>query len=170
MARDYIDSADCAKMIRADLKRRFPGVKFSVRTDRYAGGSSVRVSWQDGPTVREVERIAKRREGADFNGMTDCKTYRTDLVSDEDGAVREVHYGADFVFCTREFSAPFEVKAEAWLRDRLGADRLSLVADYDRPTMVRRVCHAMDAGGAVVEENFYPECWPEVARRFVPGL
>src|SRR5690606_34789441 len=53
----YIDAADVAKMIRKNLKSRFPGVKFSVRTSKYSGGASVDVPWFDGPTQREVEEV-----------------------------------------------------------------------------------------------------------------
>lgn len=51
----YIEAPEIAKLIRADLKVAFPGVKFSVRSSRYSMGSSVSVSWTDGPTTKQVD-------------------------------------------------------------------------------------------------------------------
>ena len=65
-----------AKNIRTELKRAFPGVKFSVRSDSYAGGNAVRISWTDGPTSEQVEKIADKYSGGSFDGMTDCYNHR----------------------------------------------------------------------------------------------
>ncbi len=100
----YIPTTDCAVMIRADLKRHFPSTKFSVRSKSYSGGSSITVSWTDGPTAKQVEAIAQRRKGADFDGMQDLKTYHKDLLLHADGSVEQVHYGADYVFCNRDYT------------------------------------------------------------------
>lgn len=65
-----------AKNIRTELKRAFPGVKFSVRSESYSGGNAVRVSWTDGPTSQQVEKITGKYSGGSFDGMTDCYNYR----------------------------------------------------------------------------------------------
>ena len=101
-----VDTVDCAKLIRRDLARHFPGIKFSVRSSRYSGGSSIDVGWTDGPTTKQVSPIAKRYQGASFDGMTDMKEYHEDLVLQPDGIVKTVHYGADYVFSTRSYSQP----------------------------------------------------------------
>lgn len=50
--RDYIDTADQAKLIRSTLAARFPGIKFYVRCERFAGGSAIdiyydgRIGWE----------------------------------------------------------------------------------------------------------------------------
>lgn len=41
--REYIDTADVAKILRKALKHDFPATKFRVRSRRYAGGSSIDV-------------------------------------------------------------------------------------------------------------------------------
>jgi hypothetical protein len=69
----WVRVAETAKLVRADLKREFPGVKFSVRSDSYSGGASIRVRWTDGPTAPAVDRVVKRYEGSRFDGMTDLK-------------------------------------------------------------------------------------------------
>lgn len=86
----YIDTAVGAKMIRKQLRLTFPGQKFSVRIDRYAGGSSTSVRWTDGPTVDEVEAITSGFAGGRFDGMIDlaysadswwCETHGTGVAN-----------------------------------------------------------------------------------------
>jgi len=66
---NYISSADTAKLVRKALKENFPGVKFSVTSK-----NSIRVSWVDGPTKSEVEKVAGHFHGCDFDGMQDLET------------------------------------------------------------------------------------------------
>jgi len=54
---EYLTTAETAKLIRGQLKRRFPGVKFSVRSSSYSMGSSVAIHWTDGPTEKTVNAI-----------------------------------------------------------------------------------------------------------------
>ena len=98
----YLTCAESAKMLREALKRNFPGVKFSVRSKTYAGGASITVTWNDGPSSKMVDAVAQRFAGADFDGMTDCMSYHRDLLVAADGTIREVHFGSDFIFCRRE--------------------------------------------------------------------
>lgn len=98
MAR-YISAVDTAKLVRKALKAAFPGTKFSVRTDQYAGGASIRVKYADGPSLEAVERVAQPFAGATFDGMRDLKEYHT---SDLDGEA--VRFGANFVFVDRRLS------------------------------------------------------------------
>lgn len=64
-----------AKNIRIELKRAFPGVKFSVRSDRFSGGDSIDVNWIDGPTTAQVRLIIDKYKAGTFDGMTDCYNY-----------------------------------------------------------------------------------------------
>lgn len=119
MSTEIIDAADVAKLIRKALKANFPETKFSVRTDRYAGGASIDVRYTDGPALEDVKRVAHRYQGADFDGMRDLKTYETTILADEDGNVREVQMGADFVNVKRSYSidalrTAAEKTAEKW--------------------------------------------------------
>ncbi len=120
MSHEYISVTDTAKLIRKALKNRFPDVKFSVRSDSYAGGASIRVRWTDGPFVKDVEAVAKKFEGASFDGMIDLKSYHTSLLADDDGAVREVSFGADYVFCDRDLSAEYRAQIEQIIADATG--------------------------------------------------
>lgn len=70
------ESAQCAKLIRAELKLAFPGVKFSVRSQQFAGGDSVDIGYQNGPTYDAVNAIVKKYQDGDFDGMIDLYEYR----------------------------------------------------------------------------------------------
>ena len=98
----YVSCVDTAKLVRRDLRTAFPGIKFSVRSDQYAGGAAIRVEWTDGPTDDAVTKVVKPYQGATFDGMTDSKDYVTVVV---DGV--PTHYGADWITTTRELSPSF---------------------------------------------------------------
>ena len=125
--REWITCADTAKLVRGALKRAFPDVKFSVRSDTYAGGASIRVRWTDGPTSEQVDAVTGAYAGADFDGMIDLKVsvqrwlhpdgtvtlaHRegtngsfVELIGDPIGpAARLVRFGADFVPTCRDIS------------------------------------------------------------------
>jgi hypothetical protein len=127
---EWIDTKDQAALIRAALKKAFPGTTFRVRLQRYAGGSTVYVRWTDGPTYRAVTAIANSFDGRRFDGMTDhayaAEHYLTpegesifarevggydNHVSDEpmpQGA-KAVRYSGS-VSCDRELSTDFEAE------------------------------------------------------------
>lgn len=95
----YFSTRDTAKIIRKALKESFPDVKFSVRSSVYSGGSSIDVSWTDGPCMALVESITDLFNGSYFDGMTDYKGSKTHIFNGE-----RIHWGPDFVFCRREVS------------------------------------------------------------------
>lgn len=53
------DIVQIAKRARKALKEAFPATKFSVRTERFAGGSALNVGWVDGPVVEQVEKVTQ---------------------------------------------------------------------------------------------------------------
>lgn len=97
----YSDAPATAKLARKVLKVAFPGVKFSVRSSRYAGGSSVDVTWIDGPLTSEVDAVVGNFHGSDFDGMQDLRTYRKAQHVDGLGLVE---FGNDYIFTRRETS------------------------------------------------------------------
>jgi len=65
-------AAQCAIAIRKELKEKFPGVKFKVTSESFAGGNSVRVSFVDSKYLQdEVESEIKKYQYGHFDGMTD---------------------------------------------------------------------------------------------------
>lgn len=83
-----------AKNIRKELKAAFPGVKFSVRSESYAGGNSIRVSWVDADLDgKEVDKIVGKYEEGKFNSMEDIYDYSDSVWNDAFG-------GAKYVFAS----------------------------------------------------------------------
>jgi hypothetical protein len=105
--------AAAAKAIRLELKKEFPGILFKVRSDSYAGGNSVDVSWIDGPTRRAVEAFIGKYQYGSFDGMTDSYNY-SNIHKD----IAQVKY----VFANRDLSnevmeqvfAMFKVSHKGW--------------------------------------------------------
>lgn len=65
-------SALCAQMIKCQLKKEFPAIKFRVRSDNFSMGDSVSISYQDGVPVAMVEAVTDKFQYGEFDGMTDC--------------------------------------------------------------------------------------------------
>lgn len=103
--KEYISVADTAKLVRAHLKQKFPGVKFSVRSKSYSGGASIDIGWTDGPCSARVDKVAKQYEGASFDGSIDLKSHHDSILMGTDGTPRKVHFGSDYVFTHRENSS-----------------------------------------------------------------
>lgn len=75
MKKQMSTHARCAKEIRKILKSKFPETKFSVTSESYSMGSSVRISWTDGVTTDQVDELVGQFEYGHFNGMEDIYEY-----------------------------------------------------------------------------------------------
>ena len=144
----YIDVAETAKLIRKQLKAKFPAIKFGVRSERYAGGSSINISWEDGPTGKAVDAIVQPFCGGRFDGMIDM-AYNVDSYLLPDGSAAYgrspgtsgsagmdapyenpapcegaelVHFSASHVFTHRALSADFKARVAAAIAEKYGAD------------------------------------------------
>lgn len=153
----HLTCAETAKILRAELKAKYPGVKFSVRSKTYTGGASITVEWTDGPVERSYNRHEyvtmpdgtyhnldthhegvwnwlQQFAGADFDGMVDLKTYRDPM-----GYKGEyVSFGADYIFTRRnvgdEERAKLTALAEDYYGEPMQANKL-----YDLPVAQRDV-------------------------------
>lgn len=136
----YIAVTETAKLIRAALKEAFPEIKFSVKSRKYSGGSSITVRWNDGPTESQVDAIAEAFQGGYFDGMTDYKGGHVHMMNGE-----EVSFGGDFVFCTRVISEDkvSEVAAVFAKADR--ADWWKLARRFGIKNCLKIVEYASDA-------------------------
>lgn len=63
--------SNCAAAIREELKKEMPNYKFSVRSETFAGGDAVRISWENGPTVKQIEAIVNKYAYGRFDSMED---------------------------------------------------------------------------------------------------
>ena len=59
-----------AREIRKELKKEFPNTKFSVRSSKYSGGSSINISWTDFPTVKSVEEVTNKYKSVRYDEYT----------------------------------------------------------------------------------------------------
>lgn len=101
----YVGAVETAAQIRKVLKAHFPGVRFSVRSHTYAGGSSIDIRWEDGPRRDEVEARVNRFKGYDFDGMQDMSIPREPvLLATESGQPVEARYLTKHIFCERRYS------------------------------------------------------------------
>lgn len=149
----FIDVTEVAKLVRQSLKKDFPGVRFSVRSSRYAGGASVHVMWEEGPQEDDVRAKVKQYEGSRTDGDYSPRPVYHYLRPDGEALVAHnpassamgasepqgednralarlmptdvelVNFGADYVFCHRE---PSEAEAVEMQR------RLEVARKYRR--------------------------------------
>jgi hypothetical protein len=99
---------ETAKLVKKALKDAYPSVKWSVKSDRYALGCSIDVSWTDGPTESMVQPIFRAFSGATFDGMTDMKSH---VTQEYEGEV--VSFGVDYVQGQRHISTAFMTRVAA---------------------------------------------------------
>ena len=91
---EHTQAALCSKDIKKLLKGKYPSIKFSVTSSNFAGGNSVDVDWNLGPTTDEIEKLISQYQYGHFDGMIDMYEYsntRKDIPQ------------AKFVMTRREF-------------------------------------------------------------------
>ncbi len=96
-----LSTTETATEVRKALKQAFPTIKFSVRSKSYSMGSSITVTYTDGPTQKAVQAILNQFEGAGFDGSQDLK-YQKEPAELNGELVR---FGADYVTASRTISA-----------------------------------------------------------------
>lgn len=143
----YLDAAELAKLIRADLKVAYPGVKFSVTLSRYSGGSSVRVRWTDGPIAADVDATIALYKAEGFDGMTDSRT-NSGPVELADGRRARIH---SFIFTNRDTSPALEARVAAWLDRHPVEGEPAYVADRRGWRILS--CAQLVAGNLVIKHD-----------------
>ena len=184
--KEYISVTETAKLVRAALKKQFPTIKFSVRSDRYAGGASIDVRWTDGPTTAQVDPIIKAYEGGDFDGSIDMATSQSHYLFEDGSTVlahargtegsmgripevdnrlagmQEVRFMADFVFSRRDVTnfVPKCTMAEAMIRRRC-------ICDGEAPTDRFGGHWVQNLATALVYGHAEDETWDTAFNRIV---
>jgi hypothetical protein len=146
MSATYISAVDTAKLVRAALKRNFPGVKFSVKSETYSGGASISIDWLDGPTRKQVQAVTGNYAGGRFDSSIDLAYSVTHYLNPDGSAVVaqspgsagsggddpsfkqlkphpdavRVRFLANHVFCTRRHSAGLVARALASIARKWG--------------------------------------------------
>ena len=117
LERVYIDVVDVAKIVRKNLKTKFPGQKFKVRSDRYSGGSSIYVEWTDGASQKAVEEMLRQYEGKTFDGMIDLASF---IEHEKDDKLYQ--YGSDYVSASRTITEDMMTRIATDLAEVLGVE------------------------------------------------
>jgi hypothetical protein len=141
MKREMTTAARAAKAIRMELKAKFSGIKFSVTSENYSMGDSVRIRWTDGTRSMDVDAIVMKYQYGDFDGMRDLY---------ENTNVIEGLPQVKFVFTNREISEERRAKAKALFVERFKIDP----DDFEA---VKEKLHSYDGArreiGRILEEN-----------------
>jgi hypothetical protein len=133
----YISVTDTAKLIRDELKAKFAGVKFSVKSSKYSGGASIRIYWIDGPATELVKSATYKFEGSTFDGMQDLKEYKNSTLNGE-----AVSFGADYIFTERSYSDAMIEKGIDLIYSEVDGflNQKPTLADYKNGTASRVEC------------------------------
>lgn len=108
---DPYDMNGAAKNVRATLKQYFPKVKFSVRRDSF----TLRVSWTDGPTAKQVNEILAPFKTGGFD-------LDQDMPTSKDTPFTVVYGGFEYLFTSRETSLELVEKAIAHVYERFAGN------------------------------------------------
>jgi hypothetical protein len=122
VTRRRLSTKECSVEARKILKAAFPGTKFSVRTEH---GTSVNVSWTDGPTSHAVDALIGHLRAGHFDGMQDMYVYSSGpdaILANEDGTIETVEYGAHYVFTQREISDEWTTEVLALFSKTVGRE------------------------------------------------
>lgn len=138
-----------AKNMRAELAAAFPGVRFAVKSRRYAGGNAIDVYWEDGPVAEQVDEIVGKYAGGNFDGSQDLYTY-------SDSPWPKAFGSARYVFTNRRNSHAAIASALRTVGARWGRDleeagvALPSVADWDRGIVsMKPVVGSYDVGNLI---------------------
>lgn len=88
-------------LLRADLKRSFPGVKFSVVRARGTAYGWVSVTYEGGPAYELVTAITDGYEGQRFDGMDDSYHTKYHVEPDAQGKMHRVIFATRGINVTR---------------------------------------------------------------------
>ena len=140
------ESARTAKAIKAELKKSFPAVKFSVRSSNFAGGNSVDIEWVDGPTTEKVDGLTSKYQYGHFNGMEDyyeMSNTRDDIPQ------------AKYIMTRRNISPETKAKIEKHIADFWGVTT-------DAECMEKNSCYLADL---IYRESSKTDYMPEPVKK-----
>lgn len=116
-----LNGKESAVQVRKLLKAHFPACKFSVRSDY----NSVRISWTDGPTTRQVDALVHVFEAGHFDGMTDSYEYDRDSVIMING--QAFRPSCRYVFTNRSTSPKLARRAAQQIAAYFGVEAPAIV-------------------------------------------
>ena len=96
------DQAEVAKLIRKELKEKYPGIKFMVRSRSFTGDNDVNIDYINGVPTDEIRKIVNKYEAGSFDGMTDMYNYDYDKTGPT----------AKYIFANRNITEDIREKAK----------------------------------------------------------
>lgn len=151
---DKVDAlVAAAKNIRIQLAAAFPEIKFSVKSERYSGGDSIRVGWIDGPTSKQVDEIIQRYRAGSFNSSDDSYDYQRDAWTDAFGDAKYIFSSRSnsdkaiesalrTIFSQYGFDGAAKPSAAEFRAGRLSGVRPEGGCPYDLQSLVHQVASA----------------------------
>ena len=124
---DWNDGRVAAENIRRELRKAWPGVRFSVRFRTFSGGDSIDVGWTDGPTSAQVNGVIGKYQYGWFDGMTDCYEHS----KESDRTWGDVFGSAKYVHAQR--SSTQDAVRKAWAAQGFNPADVPAEADYRVP-------------------------------------
>lgn len=104
-AKDRYDRKVVGGNIRAELARNFPGIKFSVRYKSFSGNNEYRISWVDGPTKNQVEKIVDK-----YSDMRPDPLSMGDYWDSCPTIFNELYGSVGYIITDRDAGSDFEQK------------------------------------------------------------
>ena len=101
-----VDSVESGKMVKQYIKQRYPNHDFKVwvKTERYSGGTSLRInlSNKDGSPVdsyihKDIQSFGNTLQWGSFNGMIDMYELDDEVHTTDDGGM-EIDFFTKYVF------------------------------------------------------------------------
>lgn len=120
--------AQCAKLIRQELKKAYPQIKFKVTSEHYAGGNSVDIYYDDGVNKSKIDELVSKFMYGEFNSEDDSYSYNN---------VREDIPQVKFISVTRNYSPQTKEKLAKALAERYGVSYQSMMDNFYFHTNLR---------------------------------
>lgn len=147
------EHAKAAKAIKMELQAVYPQVKFSVRSKSFAGGNSVIVDWENGPTYDAVMKIIGKYEFGHFDVMCDTYIYSN---------VREDLPQTKYILAQRDITLEIRKQAFEICKERYPFFEGMSSMDDDLPAphsdevsvFIRRYLSKMDLSNGLTVEMF----------------
>ena len=121
----YLRTGEVSKNLKELLKRRFPNVKFSVRSKSFSGGDDVTVSYVDGPAYAKVKRLVDMfcDSSTDITG-----DYRDHTPS----AFNDVFGGFSYTWTNREISDELKADIGRLITEKFNLDEHDYAIQFTR--------------------------------------
>jgi len=126
MEKTYLTLKETAKLVRIALKKNFPGVKFSVRSESFAGGSAIRVNYTDGPLQKAVEKVVNCYAYGGFDGMIDLSFTINHWWNEKTGEVVNASSGGTNNSGGLYESYDYGCPGEGWVKVSFGAKYITV--------------------------------------------